>query len=193
MNNHLEELAVARSAEEGFSSFNFDYSAMTFPEAFEVYDSVRTNNGPSKWGYSEGPVEGHQNSIAQTSEIVGLAAGQGTYAMLKNHRFFDTVFSADFLARGSGIVGVTFRMKDFNNMFMLEINQKEKATRLLKIVDGEVHKIAESLNGGYLKEKWFHTRIETTQGQIKVSVGEKGQKLVDLFKFVLLKNKNMLK
>nr|CEL66590.1 TPA: LCCL domain-containing protein [Neospora caninum Liverpool] len=154
--NNLEELYVEleraeeqRLEEAGFSSFELNYETMPFSRTFAVYDTLRVKNGPSSWGYSEDAVAGHKNTIVQTSAVLGSQDGDGTFAMLKAHRFFDFVAYADIYAVGSGSVGVSFRMRDPNNMFMFEANKERGYKRLLRIDNGDAIIIAQRFDGGY--------------------------------------------
>ncbi|CBZ52611.1 hypothetical protein NCLIV_024000 [Neospora caninum Liverpool] len=186
--NNLEELYVEleraeeqRLEEAGFSSFELNYETMPFSRTFAVYDTLRVKNGPSSWGYSEDAVAGHKNTIVQTSAVLGSQDGDGTFAMLKAHRFFDFVAYADIYAVGSGSVGVSFRMRDPNNMFMFEANKERGYKRLLRIDNGDAIIIAQRFDGGYEDGKWYRVRIETTHGHIKVCFGEGNGSLQNIF------------
>nr|CEL74060.1 TPA: antigenic protein, putative [Toxoplasma gondii VEG] len=154
--NGLEELYVEleraeeqRLEEAGFSSFELNYETMPFSQTFAVYDTLRVKNGPSSWGYSEDTVAGHRNMIVQTSAIIGSHDGDGTFAMLKGHRFFDFIAQADLYAVGSGSIGVSFRMRDPNNMFLFEANRERGYKRLIRIDSGDAVIIAQRDDGGY--------------------------------------------
>ena len=95
LKDRLDELEKIKMAETGFTSFQLDYKTMPFSETFEVTDSKGAKNGPSSWGYTESAVGGHPNAVGQSSPIAGRHAGQGTFALLKGHRFYDTVLTAN--------------------------------------------------------------------------------------------------
>ncbi|KFH14020.1 F5/8 type C domain-containing protein [Toxoplasma gondii MAS] len=186
--NGLEELYVEleraeeqRLEEAGFSSFELNYETMPFSQTFAVYDTLRVKNGPSSWGYSEDTVAGHRNMIVQTSAIIGSHDGDGTFAMLKGHRFFDFIAQADLYAVGSGSIGVSFRMRDPNNMFLFEANRERGYKRLIRIDSGDAVIIAQRDDGGYEGGTWYRVRIETTHGYIKVCFGDANGSLQNIF------------
>ncbi|PFH37677.1 F5/8 type C domain-containing protein [Besnoitia besnoiti] len=177
----LERAEEERLEEAGFSSFQVNYEAMPFSQTFVLFDTLRTKNGPSSWGYSEDAVAGHKNTIVQTSGILGTQDGEGTFAMLKGRRFFDFVALADFYAVGSGSVGVAVRMRDPNNLFLFEANKERGYKRLMRIDKGDAIIIAQKDDGGYDEAKWYRLRIEATHGYIRVCFGEPDSNLGEVF------------
>lgn len=67
--------------------------------------------------------------MCQSSAVTPAVAGSssiGTYAILKDKKYYDAVLIADVRASGSGSVGIAFRVKDRKNMFLFEMRQARK-------------------------------------------------------------------
>ena len=72
-----------------------------------------------------GKRDGHE-SLCQSSAVIPKvpgSSGTGTYAILKNKRYYDFVLTGDIFVSGSGSVGIAFRVKDRKNMFLFEMRQ----------------------------------------------------------------------
>eukprot|EP00921_Rhytidocystis_pertsovi_P010503 GHVQ01016898.1.p1 GENE.GHVQ01016898.1~~GHVQ01016898.1.p1 ORF type:complete len:488 (+),score=37.89 GHVQ01016898.1:4954-6417(+) len=182
MSATLDSLEEKRTSEEGFRSFKLKYGLVPFSDQWAVHDSIRIRHGPSSWGYKTSSIEGHNMTLSQGSPVEGMRDGQGTFIMLKGHRFFDTVFSLDFFAKGSGTVGVIFRMQDFDNFMSFEMSQKDGTKRLVRVLDGLRTVVSEITDGGFLEGTWFHVRVEVTQSKIVVCFGKEGTKPAVVFK-----------
>ncbi|PFH35910.1 F5/8 type C domain-containing protein [Besnoitia besnoiti] len=176
---HLVELQHLEQT--GFESFKLHPGSMAFKDYFETFDSVRAKHGPSNWGYSASPIQGRRAAVGQSTSIVGTADTEGTYAMLRGRRFYDADIRISFYSVGSGSVGIAFKMRDFNNMYMLWMNQKARVKRLLRIEDSVPTILAERKDGGYVQGKWFNVRTETSKGVIRVCVEEEGSTEIEVF------------
>lgn len=95
----LEKVERQRLSQIGFESFALNSTQASFHDTFEVFDSLRSAAGPSSWGYAEAPLDGHKNTIGQSSPIRGKGPADGTFAFLKGHRFFDGVIHVEFYVR----------------------------------------------------------------------------------------------
>ncbi|KFG31289.1 F5/8 type C domain-containing protein [Toxoplasma gondii p89] len=180
--NQKLRIAEQRHLEQtGFESFKLYPQSMAFKDYFETFDSMRAKHGPSNWGYASAPIQGRRASIGQSRNIVGTSETEGTYAMLRGRRFYDAEIQVSFYAVGSGSVGIAFKIRDFNNMYLLWMNQKQAVKRLLRIEDGQPTIVAERKDGGYIQGKWFNVRIETNKGVIRVCIGEEGSAVIEVF------------
>ncbi|CBZ52212.1 putative F5/8 type C domain-containing protein [Neospora caninum Liverpool] len=135
-------------------------------------------SGAGIWKVGEAPVGGRggRRILSQTAVVApanpGIAA-VGTYASVRNKRFFDGILSTDVYISGSGSVGIGFRMKDFENMFLFEMRQANGGfKRLLRIADGTPIEVARVDDGGYLEGKWYTVRIEMREARLRISVVE---------------------
>ncbi|KAL8273505.1 hypothetical protein Esti_002571 [Eimeria stiedai] len=193
----LEKVERQRQSQIGFESFALNYTRASFNDTFETHDTLRTAAGPSSWGYAEVPLEGRRVTIGQSSPIRGKGPAEGTFAILKSHRFFDGVLHADFNVRctlgtchffstliflffpdaqafGKGTVGIAFRTRDPQNTFLLSFNAEEESIKLIRVEDGEASVVAKAEEGSpaYREAAWQRVRVELHHGHIKVAVSE---------------------
>ncbi|CBZ54449.1 LCCL domain containing protein, related [Neospora caninum Liverpool] len=181
LNQKLQIVEQQHLEQTGFESFKLYPQSMAFKDYFETFDSVRAKHGPSNWGYATAPIQGRKASIGQSRNIVGTSETEGTYAMLRGRRFYDADIQISFYAAGSGSVGIAFKMRDLNNMYLLWMNQQQAVKRLFRIENGQPTVLAERKDGGYIQGKWFNVRIETNKGVISVCIGEEGSTEVEVF------------
>ncbi|KAL8429816.1 hypothetical protein ACSSS7_006314 [Eimeria intestinalis] len=172
----LEKVERERQSQIGFESFALNYTRASFADTFETHDTLRTAAGPSSWGYAEVPVDERPVTIGQTSPIKGKGPADGTFAILKSHRFFDGVLHADFNAFEKGTVGIAFRTRDLQNTFLLSFDAEENKIKLIRVEDGETYVVAQAEEGGfaYREAAWQRARVELHHGHIKVAVSEEG-------------------
>ncbi|KAL8451071.1 hypothetical protein Emag_002944 [Eimeria magna] len=155
----LEKVERQRQSQIGFESFALNYTRASFDDTFETHDTLRTAAGPSSWGYAEVPLDGRRVTIGQSSPIRGKGTADGTFAILKSHRFFDGILHAD-----------------FNNTFLLAFNAEENSIKLFRVEDGEASVVAGAEENGlaYREAVWNRVRVELHHGRMKVAVSEEG-------------------
>ncbi|KFH00496.1 F5/8 type C domain-containing protein [Toxoplasma gondii VAND] len=177
-NQQLQQVILTRASQTQADSWALTaFHPLEFYDVFEVYNS-KTAIGTGNWRVGEAPAGGRggRSILSQTAVVApanrGVAA-VGTYASVRNKRFFDGIFSTDVYISGSGSAGIAFRMKDFENMFLFEMRQSNGGfKRLLRIVDGKPVEVSRVDDGGYLEGKWYTVRIEMREARLRIIVVE---------------------
>ncbi|KAK1444639.1 LCCL domain containing protein [Babesia gibsoni] len=153
---------------ESNDPLQMDYTKMAFSKSFKIYDTNMTSGGPSRWGYSDAPFEGHATYMVQSSSIDSSLIGEGSYAMVTNHRYFNFDLKADVLAKNEGLIGIAFRVQDQFNFYLFVMNSRHSNKQLLKMQDGVVHVIATNKDEGYEKNKWMNVHISVDHNTIDI-------------------------
>ncbi|CDJ36644.1 LOW QUALITY PROTEIN: LCCL domain-containing protein / F5/8 type C domain-containing protein, putative [Eimeria mitis] len=170
----LQQLEETHVLQRGYESYKLTPTETTFEHEFLVQDCTYTREGPSHWGFAP-LVATHKNVFGQSTPISGPTDTDGTFAILRRRSFYDFVLTVQFLAMGSGSVGIGFRMKDRSSGYLLLLQQKSGSKKLLRLDRGEETTIAERRDGGYVQGEWHRVRIEAAGGRIKICVGEENE------------------
>lgn len=154
---------------ETIAPIHLDYTKMAFSKTFKVYDTSMTSGGPSHWGYADSPFEGHDSYMVQSSNVDSSLLGEGSFAMLKNHRYVDFQLEVDLLAKNDGSIGVAFRVQDNFNFYLFTMNSRHSNKQLLKVQDGILHVLATNPDEGYQKNNWTHIQVSAMHHSINIS------------------------
>ncbi|KAH7650306.1 hypothetical protein FG379_003378 [Cryptosporidium bovis] len=177
----LDDVEAIHSSQTGFQSFTLNTEKMPFEDTFSVYDMPRTQKGPSDWGYTTTKINGRSKLLGQNSQIMGSSehSPRGTFANIKNRRFFDFSLNVDVYPPVSGIFGIAFRVRDLSNYYLLEFNHQEEIVRLLRIKEGITY-VLETRENYKLPEKEF-TKVEITaqRDRVYVKTGSIRMQVVD--------------
>ncbi|KAH8741485.1 hypothetical protein FG386_000255, partial [Cryptosporidium ryanae] len=177
----LDDVEAIHSSQTGFQSFKLNTEKMPFEDMFSVYDMPRTQKGPSDWGYTTTKINGRSKLLGQNSQITGSSehSPRGTFANIKNRRFFDFSLNVDVYPPVSGIFGIAFRVRDLSNYYLLEFNHEEERVRLLRVKEGITY-ILETRENYKLPEKVF-TKVEVTaqRDRVYVKTGSIRMQVVD--------------
>ncbi|KAF7458590.1 F5/8 type C domain-containing protein [Cryptosporidium felis] len=173
----LDDVEAIHSSQTGFQSFVLETQKMAFEQTFRVYDMPRTQRGPSDWGYTTTLINGRSKLLGQNSPITGSSehSPRGTFALIKNRRFFDFTFTTEIYPPISGIFGVSFRVRDLSNYYLLEFNQEEERVRLLRLKEGITY-VLETKSEFKLPQKQF-SGIEISTQRDRVYVKADGLKI----------------
>lgn len=73
--------------------------------------------------------------------------------------------------------GVAFRIRDFQNMYILELDRSGGGIRrLIRLYKGLATILCERHDGGYVPDTWYKIHIDTSHGRIRICIGEVVQK-----------------
>lgn len=184
MTHQLQRLDERRMQQRGFGTWEFNYDRDVFSFTWETYTSLGAT-GSGEWMYSPPGTGIHPRTITQRGRVLRETElyGAGTFMRLRNRRFFDFIFTSYFMVQGDGpVVGVAFRMRDWQNTYLLELDRAHGGTRrLLRLYRGVATVLCERHDGGYVPNTWYLVHIETSHGRMRICVAEEGRPLDTLF------------
>ncbi|KAK2194919.1 bifunctional LCCL domain/Fibrinogen-like, partial [Babesia duncani] len=125
-----------------------------------------------KWSVSTMAINGNlENAITQDSEITTNNSLDGASLTLSDITFYDFIYSACIFGGTSGALGLTFRVTDENNYYLLQLRQVTGGyKRLVKVVNGEAFEIARIEDGGFIESVWYTVRIESRHSHIAIAI-----------------------
>ncbi|KAL5367487.1 CpCCp1-like protein [Cryptosporidium parvum] len=177
----LDDVEAIHSSQTGFQSFTLDTQKMPFEQTFSVYDMPRTQRGPSDWGYTTTAINGRTKLLGQNSPITGSSehSPRGTFAQIKNRRFFDFTLTTEVYPPVSGIFGIAFRVRDLSNYYLLEFNQEEERIRLLRLKEGITYILDTKEDFKFKEGEFQKVEITVQRDRIYAKIGHVKLQVVD--------------
>eukprot|EP00921_Rhytidocystis_pertsovi_P022765 GHVQ01036311.1.p1 GENE.GHVQ01036311.1~~GHVQ01036311.1.p1 ORF type:complete len:356 (-),score=32.34 GHVQ01036311.1:1134-2201(-) len=159
-----------RSTQSAFSSWRLTrFNTYEFDDIFEVLGGSTSKTSLGHWNVESTGGRVSRHSIVHQS-VTDDSTNDISFLRLRDRRFYDFVLTADVRIIGGGATGLSFKMKDGNNMFLFEMNQVLGLKRLVKVVNGQPLVVVQQSDGGYLEDAWYTVRVECRQARITILV-----------------------
>ncbi|GBE61548.1 LCCL domain-containing protein, putative [Babesia ovata] len=166
--NGIKALQREEAIQKSFESWSGD--GVTQSSLFETFHAVTAGElqGVPKWTVSSLSLKGASETvISQTSEFGARGSVSGAFLHLSNAQYYDFVYSASIFAGSSGTMGLTFRVLDDLNYYLLQMVQMNGGyKRLIRVVNGDPYEIAKIEDGGFVDG----VRIEAQQCRISIAI-----------------------
>eukprot|EP00921_Rhytidocystis_pertsovi_P022797 GHVQ01036343.1.p2 GENE.GHVQ01036343.1~~GHVQ01036343.1.p2 ORF type:complete len:202 (-),score=22.52 GHVQ01036343.1:1651-2256(-) len=117
-----------RSTQSAFSSWRLTrFNTYEFDDIFEVLGGSTSKTSLGHWNVESTGGRVSRHSIVHQS-VTDDSTNDISFLRLRDRRFYDFVLTADVRIIGGGATGLSFKMKDGNNMFLFEMNQVSMCT-----------------------------------------------------------------
>ncbi|VWU48533.1 LCCL domain-containing protein, partial [Hepatocystis sp. ex Piliocolobus tephrosceles] len=184
----LESLITERLRQTEFESWALTSVTDTIYDTFEIINVIELQK--SKWELIDKPLNDGMVGKTLTQNVrIYYPYGEnaifnlfnGTYAFLRYKLFYDFIFSTHINVKGTGSVGLLFRVYDKYNYYMLELNNgsinnpnnnnnNNGFKRLLKVQNNEINELIIINENGFDQSTWFSIRIECIGTTIKINI-----------------------